>query len=263
MRISWKKVSIAIACLAVISYLIAAAVNFSGKLATEVCRGVQISVMDSATANFVTSDEISHMLNNHGVSMLGVTMHHIHLSAIDSLIEKNPYVDNVECYKTLSGNVKINVWQRKPIAEVMGSTNYYIDNQMNKLPVLTGRSAFVPVISGTVNDTFLRKDLFPFVQYIHQNEFWNAQIEQIYLQSDSLIKLVPRLGDCIINLGTIDRYEQKMDKLMELYQYALNHVGWNRYSYIDLQYKDRVICTKRDIEAKPSGQQDQQTNNPH
>jgi cell division protein FtsQ len=261
MKISWKKVSIAIACLAVISYLIIAAVNFSGKSATEVCRGVQISVMDSATTHFITPDEISRILNNHAVSMLGVTMRHIHLSAIDNLIAKNPYVDNVECYKTLDGNVKINVWQRQPIAEVMGLNNYYIDNQMHKLPVLIGRPAFVPIISGTFNDTFLRKNLFPFVLYIHQNEFWNAQIEQIYLQSDSLIELVPRLGDCIINLGTVDRYEQKMNKLMELYQYALNHVGWNRYSYIDLQYKDRVICTKKDIETKPSGQQDQQTNN--
>ncbi len=260
MKISWKIVFIAIACLAVVSYIIAATVSLSGKSATEVCRGVQISVMDSATANFVTSDDISRMLNNHAVSMLGVTMNQIHLSSIDNLIAKNPYVNNVECYKTLDGNVKINVWQRQPIAEIMGSTNYYIDNHLNKLPVLIGHSAFVPIISGDVSDTFLSRDLFPFVQYIHQHEFWNAQIEQIYLQSDSLIELVPRLGDCVINLGTIDRYEQKMNKLMELYQYALIHVGWDRYSYIDLQYKDRVICTRKGTTDNPSNQQNHSTN---
>jgi len=260
MKISWKIIFIAIACLAVVSYIIAATVTFSGKSGTEVCRGVQISVMDSATANFITSDDINRLLNNHTVSMLGVTMNHIHLSSIDKLIAKNPYVNKVECYKTLDGNVKINVWQRQPIAEVMGSTNYYIDNQLNKLPILIGHSAFVPIISGDVNDTFLSRELFPFIQYIHQHEFWNAQIEQIYLQSDSLIELVPRLGDCIINLGTIDRYEQKMNKLMELYQHALNHVGWDRYSYIDLQYKDRVICTRKSTTDNPSNQQNHSTN---
>lgn len=262
MKISWKIVFITIACLAIVSYIIAATVTFSGKSASEVCRGVQISVMDSATVNFVTSDDINRILNAHAVSMLGVTMNQIHLSSIDKLIAKNPYVANVECYKTLDGNVKINVWQRQPIAEVMGSTNYYIDNQLNKLPILIGHSAFVPIISGTVSDTFLRQNLFPFVQYIHKHEFWSAQIEQIYLQSDSLIELVPRLGDCVINLGTINRYEQKMNKLMELYQYALNHVGWDRYSYIDLQYKDRVICTKKGTTDSPSDQQNNSTNAP-
>ena len=255
MKISWKIVFIAIACLAVVSYIIAATITLSGKSATEVCRGLQISVMDSATASFVTPDDIDRMLKNHDISMLGVTMNQIHLSDIDKLIAKNPYVDNVECYKTLDGNIKINIWQRQPIAEVMGSTNYYLDNQLNKLPILIGHSAFVPIISGDVSDTFLSRDLFPFVQYIHQHEFWNAQIEQIYLPSDSLIELVPRLGNCVINLGTIDRYEQKMNKLMELYQHALTYVGWDRYSYIDLQYKDRVICTKRSPIDNSFGQQ--------
>jgi cell division protein FtsQ len=259
MKISWKIVFITIACLAVVSYIIAATVTFSGKSATEVCRGVQISVMDSTKANFITSNDINRILKNHAISMLGITMNQIHLSNIDKLLAKNPYVDNVECYKTLDGNVKINVWQRQPIAEVMGTTNYYIDNKLNKLPVLIGHSAFVPIISGAISDTFLSRDLFPFVQYIHQHEFWSAQIEQIYLQSDSVIELVPRLGDCVINLGTIDRYEQKMNKLMELYQYALTHVGWDRYSYIDLQYKDRVICTKKGTDNKPADPQDQST----
>jgi cell division protein FtsQ len=250
MKFSWKIIGIIIGCLAVTSYIIAITVIFSGKSAKEICRGVNIVVTDSASANFVTSYEIRQLLKESGISMKGVIMDRLHLSQINRLLSNNSYINQVECYKTLDNKINIRVSQREPIAEVMGITNYYIDNKLNKLPVLRGKPAFVPIISGAVSDTFLQRDLFPFIQFIHQHTFWNAQIEQIYLPSDSIVQLVPRLGDCIINLGTIDRYEQKMNKLMALYQHALNQVGWNRYSYIDLQYTNRVICTKRNPEQQ-------------
>jgi len=246
MKISWKIIGILIGCIAVIGMIIAITMFSSTKSENAVCSKVTIAIMDSATYHFVTADELHQLLKNKGIKMQGERMKNISLPTINQCILQNPFVARLECYKTPNHQLKINVWQRHPIVEIMGKTNYYLDETIHKLPVGGERTALVLIVSGNVNDSLLQNRFFPLIKAIHDDPFWNAQIEQIYFQNDSTIELVPRLGDCIIRLGTMDRYQQKMNKLMEFYQQALAHVGWNRYSYIDLQYKDRVICTKKD-----------------
>lgn len=251
MKIRWKIVSISIGCLLVVSYLVFAGVSFSGKLSSEVCRGVQVTVEDSSKIGFITSKEIFRLLESRNLNLVGQTMKHINIGKVEQEIRRNQYIDKVDCYKTLDGNIKISVWQRQPIVHVMTAENYYLDNDFHKMPFVPGYSTYVPIVSGTVSQRYIRNQLFPFVRFLQGNEFWNSQVDQIYVHNDSTVELVPRVGDYIINLGPIDRYEQKLDKLMTLYTKAFNTIGWNRYSYIDLQYRDRVICTKKSDEPVP------------
>jgi cell division protein FtsQ len=37
-----------------------------------------------------------------------------------------------------------------------------------------------------------------------------------------------------------------MGRLVKFYKYGLNNVGWNKYSYIDIQFDNQIICRKRD-----------------
>jgi len=251
MKIRWKIVFISIGCLLVASYLIFAGISFSGKLSSEVCHGVQVTVEDSSQIGFITSKEIYRLLESRNLNLVGQTMKQINISKVEREIMKNQYINKVDCYKTLDGNVKISVWQRKPILHVMTTENYYLDNDFHKMPFVPGYSTYVPIVSGTVSQAYIHNQLFPFIRFLQKDEFWNAQVDQIYVQNDSTVELVPRVGDCIINLGSIDRYEQKLDKLMTLYTKAFNTIGWNRYTYIDLQYRDKVICTKQSDEPVP------------
>lgn len=251
MKIRWKIVFISIGCVLVISYLIFAGVSFSDKLSTEVCHGVQVTVEDSSEIGFLTSKEVYRLLESRNLNLVGQTMKHIDIDKIAREIKKNQYVERVNCYKTLDGNVKISVWQRKPMVHVITDDNYYLDNEFHRMPFVTGYSTYVPVVSGSVSVMYIRNRLFPLIRFMQQDEFWNAQIQQIYITNDTNVELVPRVGDYIINLGTIDRFEQKLGKLMTLYTKAFNTMGWNRYSYIDLQYRDRVVCTKKSDEPIP------------
>lgn len=257
MNIRWKIVFISIGSLLVISYLIFAGITFSDKLSAEVCRGVQVEIEDGSRTGFISSKEIYHLLESRNLNMVGQTMREINIEKVAREIGKNQYVKRVDCYKTLDGNVKISIWQREPVVHVMTDDNYYLDNEFHRMPFVPGYSTYVPIVSGTVSLTYIRNRLFPFIRFLQKNEFWNAQIEQIYISNDSTVELAPRVGDYIINLGTIDRYEQKLDKLMTLYIKAFNKIGWNRYSYIDLQYRDRVVCTKK--ENEPATQPRQET----
>lgn len=262
MKIRWKIVFISIGLLLVSSYLIFAGMSFSGKLSKEVCRGVQVTVEDGSKTGFITSKEIYHLLESRNLNMVGQTMRDIDIDRVAREIQKNQYVDRVDCYKTLDGNIKISVWQRTPIVHVMTDDNYYLDNEFHKMPFVPGYSTYVPIVSGTVSPAYIQEKLFPFIRFLQKNEFWNAQIVQIYVNNDSTVELAPRVGDYIINLGPIDRYEQKLDKLMTLYTKAFNKIGWNRYSYIDLQYRDRVVCTKKGNEPTVKPQQETEGSEP-
>ena len=97
---------------------------------------------------------------------------------------------------------------------------------------------------------FLYK-LINFVEYIEDNEFWNAQVVQINVlpppnaRTQPEIELIPRVGDHVILLGWLDGYERKLDKLLAFYRKAMPKEGWNKWNYINLKYDGQVVCSKR------------------
>ena len=88
----------------------------------------------------------------------------------------------------------------------------------------------------------MRRDFRLFLQ---ENEFWNSQIEQINVLSGNNIELVPRVGDHLIYMGQLNGYEHKLERLKKFYQKVLNEVGWNKYSMINIEFSNQIVCTKR------------------
>jgi cell division protein FtsQ len=69
---------------------------------------------------------------------------------------------------------------------------------------------------------------------------------------------VPRVGDHIIYIGQLpeskyiatrqqlinDFVNKKMDRLRKFYKYGLSQAGWNKYSYINIEFDNQIICKK-------------------
>jgi cell division protein FtsQ len=102
----------------------------------------------------------------------------------------------------------------------------------------------VSVLDTGFKNTILR-DVFHFVQYINSNPFWSAQIDQIYVDSREEIDLFPRVGNHLIHLGTAENYEGKLRNLEAFYDKILPEAGWNRYSLINLEFRDQIVCKRR------------------
>lgn len=91
------------------------------------------------------------------------------------------------------------------------------------------------------------------------SELWRNQIEQINVRFDRGIELVPRVGNHVVYIGKLpesnypderekevtDFVNMKMDRLEKFYKYGLSQVGWNKYSYINLEFDNQIICKKR------------------
>jgi cell division protein FtsQ len=102
----------------------------------------------------------------------------------------------------------------------------------------------VSVLDTSIKHSIL-KDIFYLVQYINDNSFWSAQIDQIYVDNNDQIDLIPRVGNQVIHIGTTENIEGKLRSLSAFYDKVLPEVGWNKYSVINLEYKDQIVCKKR------------------
>ena len=169
-------------------------------------------------------------------------------SWMEEALAHHPLIDGVECYKTPGGRVCVEVSQRLPILRVMSDNgdNYYLDDKGSIMPPGAKCVAHLPVVTGYVEKSFAMRDLYKFGVFLQQNEFWDAQIEQIHVLPDKNIELVPRVGDHLVYLGRLDNFEQKLKRLKVFYEKGLNQVGWNKYSRINVEFSNQIICTKRD-----------------
>ena len=53
------------------------------------------------------------------------------------------------------------------------------------------------------------------------------------------------MGNHRIMLGTLNEFEEKLANLKLFYEQAIPKVGWEKYSMINLKYKNQIVCTKK------------------
>ena len=241
-----KKILPIVLAVLVLAYMCTILGFVAGSGKETVCKHLDVHIVDSTKIGLISSKEIARALANNNLNPIGKTYKHIETESIEKVLRKNPMVKKVECYKTPAGVLQIRIVQRSPKFRVMnGGENYYVDKEGVIMPVAMGYSAYVPVVSGHVTKTKATGELFDFITFLEKNSFWNAQIEQIFVTYDQHIELVPRVGDALIQLGSLDNYEKKLNKLEKMYNKVFPEIGWNRYRTIDLRYKDQVVCTRK------------------
>ena len=243
-----KKILLTIVLLLITAYLLVAITAFNRKPAGATCTDIELVIKDTAYAGFVTTKEIAAILTKKKLNPVGKNMDEIRTAELEEALATQPLIDRVECYKTPSHKICVEVTQRIPILHVINSRgeNYYLDNKGTVMPSDAKCTALVPLATGSIDKTFAVSGLYPFGMYLQNDPFWEAQIEQIHVLPDRSIELVPRVGDHIIYLGKAEDYERKLSRVKEFYRKALNKVGWNKYERINVEFSNQIICTRRD-----------------
>ena len=243
-----KRILLSIVMLVLIAYLAVAITAFNRKPADQTCRDMELVIKDTVYAGFITKKEVSGMLEKKGIYPVGKPMDRIRSKTLERELAKHPLIDEVECYKTPSGILCVEVSQRIPILRVISANgeNYYLDNKGTVMPPDAKCVAHLAIVTGRVEKSFAMRDLYKFGVFLQNNKFWDAQIEQIHVLSDKNVELVPRVGDHIIYLGKLDGFERKLERVKAFYERGLNQVGWNKYSRINVEFSNQIICTKRE-----------------
>lgn len=248
----FKKIILIIALLVVTTYLVIAMTHFNLHPEGQTCKSVEVIIKDTSDIDLLTKTGIIQTIKRHGINMIGQKMDKINTRSLELLSRKFPLVRNVECYKTLGGKIRFLVTQRLPVLHVINNAgeNYYIDDTGFQIPADSRIIAYRPIVTGIVNTQFAINFLYKLGIYIYYDPFWQALIEQINILPGWNIELVPRIGNHIIYLGSLENFEKKMDRLRLFYEKGLNKVGWNKYSRISLEFDNQIICSKKTNEMK-------------
>ena len=209
-----------------------------------ICTELQIDLAENSESSYLTRDDIISKLTKAGLSPVGKELSSVNTSEIEKKLEEDRLIKRVECYKTVDGTVKIKVFHRIPVLRIFSANgSYYIDREREKMPVPDNFAAYVSVATGYIDEEFAKNQLFDFVLFLNNDKFWNSQIKQIYIAQNGDVELIPAVGNHRIILGKLDDYKENLNKLRLFYDKGLSKVGWNRYSIINLKYKNQVVCT--------------------
>lgn len=233
-----------------------------------VCKSIVVEVLDSADYQFVRSSTIRKMLSSSKATPIGKPLKDINTKKLEDQISEMVAVRDVQVYKSLDGKLRVTVNQRRPLVRVFNAANqsYYIDDQGLIMPTSPNYTAHVLVVSGNIKEPFKVKPnmnvlswndsivggekpticrIYDFAKYVSDDDFWNAQIAQVYVNSSRNVEIIPVVGSHVIQLGGFRNFRIKLKKLMAFYKEALPTEGWNKYKMINLKYSNQIVCTKR------------------
>jgi cell division protein FtsQ len=243
-------------------YLIAMPAYLDHITGSTPCGGIKITVEDSTEYHFVSKREISNLIAATNSRIIGKPVRDLALQDIETRVSQIKELKNVEVFTTIDGILHVSVDQRVPVMRVIaGGGDYFIDEEgilvrsrglyNPRLHIVEGNIRITsPMLNGvSILDTSIKntilKDIYQFVEYINNDSFWSAQIDQIFVDNDDEIDLIPRMGNNIIHLGTIGNFDGKLRNLEAFYKKVLPEVGWNKYELINLEFKDQIVCRKR------------------
>lgn len=234
----------------------------------KVCTGIKIQI-DHHTGNFFVEEEDIHAMVYHEIdTVVGRLMMDINSHRLEHKISNHPSIEKAEIYKTINGELRIQIQQRRPIVRIFNAfgESFYLDSQAEPMPISSKFTSRVLVASGYITaglvdahqiafqsegsdtadeESKILYDVHTFAAYIHKDDFWNAQIEQLYVNKEMEIELIPRVGNHRIVFGDATSIEKKFNKLKIFYHEGLDKTGWNEYSVINLKYANQVVCKKK------------------
>ncbi|MBP3331258.1 MAG: hypothetical protein J6K90_01650 [Tidjanibacter sp.] len=250
-----------------------------GRAATEqiVVNKLDIRVTDSNTINIITANMVRTWLIDGGLNPIGKQVDKVPTAEINKYIKSNPFVGSVKSVVNYNGQMDITLSQRKPVFRVNNAAGYsfYYTDDGHIVPTTHYSAHYLPVVTGDFtlpfdkeftgelesfiaenkknsdkNYIFLCK-LIKFVRHISNDAFWDSEIVQICVSQSSNgpsdepeVELIPRIGDNVIMLGTLDDFKDKMERLHSFYINAQSWEGWQTGGYLNLKYDNQIVCTK-------------------
>ena len=140
--------------------------------------------------------------------------------------------------------------------------DYYVDDNDCIMPRSNYTSDLI-IATGSISRRYATTCLSPLGKTIMQNDLWKNLVEQINILPDQNVEIVPRIGNHIVLLGKLpedvdrkkqeeaiaDFFNHKMERLEKFYRYGLSEVGWNKYSYVNIEFDNQIICRKGKAET--------------
>ncbi len=179
------------------------------------------------------------------------------LREMESMLNEDERVKISQIF--IDANNRLNIWviQKQPIVRIMDGAraSYYLDEDGNPLAVRPNKAIRVPIATGNIE--LYRKELlsgkkesrlrevFEIAKHVQKDDILRPLIEQIDVDANNEITLIPKIGRHELTLGDARDLEDKFDNLKVMYREGLPRVGWRKYSILKLNWKGQVAAKKK------------------
>ena len=225
------------------------------------CADIKVEITGAEEHLFIDEKDVKDLINEHS-NLENKKMSEVDLKAIETELEKTPWVKNAELFFDNNQILQVRVEERQPVGRVFTEegSSFYIDSGGVRLPLSEKLSARVPMFTNfpsdkTVmasSDSALLKGVVSMGKFITADSFWRAQIEQIYITPQGTFELIPTIGDQTIVFGDAFDLDSKFNNLYTFYRKAWLQNGINAYQKLDVRFKNQVVGVKRGIEVSAS-----------
>jgi len=244
--------------LAACSGLVVLLVAAIGKKNHENCRDYVITIKGAENNMFIDEKDVTQLLiKATNGKVKGQAIVSFNLRKLEQSLKDNVWIRNAELYFDNNDILHISVIERQPIARIFTEKgkSFYIDSTMKQIPLSDKMSARVPVFTNfpdkirlSEKDSSILKDVKKTAEFILNDPFWMAQVEQIDISDCGFkcwsFEMTPTIGNHIVKLGNGDDMEKKFHRLLVFYQQVMCKTGFNKYDVVDVQFEGQVVASK-------------------
>ena len=200
-----------------------------------------IYIHDSSNL-FITKDSIKSAVIEI-ITTKNIHKSSVHLKALEFELNKIELVRKSDVFIDVNGTIVIDIEQRKPIARFIDNKSY-LDEDGLVMPKSKYYSARVPVIKGYANTQDQLALIYKLSNYIKDDKFLSQSATEILIDSNSNFSIKLRDYRFKILIGQLNNLDLKIKNFKAFYINASANQILNKYSVINLQFDNQVVCVK-------------------
>ena len=237
MRINWMKIKL-IFLLILISGL------FYSTISVNNLRDISKTdiYIDNSNNLFITKDSIKSAVLEI-ITTKNIRKSSVHPKALEFELNKNELVRKSDVFIDVNGTMVVNIQQRMPIARFIDNKSY-LDEDGLVMPKSRYYSARVPVIKGYANTQDQLDLIYKLSNYIKDDKFLSQSATEILIDSNSNFSIKLRDYRFKILIGQLNNLDLKIKNFKAFYINASANQILNKYSVINLQFDNQVVCVK-------------------
>ena len=214
---------------------------------------IHIKPLGEGELMVLEKDIMNTVETKYGSAIAGLAIRELDIKKIESIANQNPFVKDAEAYIDARSNLCINLKQNNPILKIQDKYDhsYYLDEDLKYFPNSRHCSPRILIASGNIApyDSLMVaqgkhqiNQLISITKEISSNQFAQSNIEQLYVDDNNDVILVPKIGSQKFIIGNADRIEEKLEYIRIFYKNIAPKEGWTKYQYVNLKFDGQIVC---------------------
>ncbi len=187
-----------------------------------------------------------------GMDIQDVTFANIDSRKLEEALINDSRIEHAEVFIDGRNILHVQIQQRTPVVRIMAENgeDYYLDKYGERIKTVKGSAVRVPIASGYI-DKYIPNwremnahkihDILAISKELPKDDFLQALVEQIYVEKDGAITLIPKVGKQELILGSADKLNLKLRNIKLTYKSIVRIKGFDKYERFIYEYTNQII----------------------